>query len=61
MARMIRKTTSIVIFAGRAVGVKRLGKWLAAPMKKSIGIESRVFVREATPPRAPRAAASGIA
>ena len=30
-------------------------------MKKSIGIDSIVFVREAAPPRAPRAAASGIA
>ena len=36
-------------------------KWLAEPMKNSIGIDSRVLVREATPPRAPRAAASGIA
>ena len=49
-----------MIFAGRAVGVKK-AKWLAAPMKNSIGIESIVFVREVTPPRAPRAAASGIA
>ena len=60
MARTIRKTTSIAIFAGRAVGVKN-AQWLAAPMKKSIGIDSRMFVREVTPPRAPRAAASGIA
>ena len=30
-------------------------------MKKSIGTESSVFVREATPARAPRAAASGMA
>src|SRR5207245_3284215 len=60
MARMIKKTTSIQIFAGRAVGVKK-AQWLAAPMKKSIGIERRVFVREVTAPSAPRAAASGIA
>ena len=33
----------------------------AAPMKKSIGMDSIVFVREATPARAPRAAASGMA
>ena len=25
----------------------KIGKWLAAPMKKSIGIESQAFVREA--------------
>ena len=30
-------------------------------MKKSMGIDSSVLVREATPARAPRAAASGIA
>src|SRR5207249_2798713 len=34
---------------------------IPAPMKKSIGTESSVFVREATPERAPRAAASGMA
>jgi len=51
---------SMVIFAGRAVGVKK-AQWLAAPMKKSMGIDNRVFVRDAAPPRATRAAASGIA
>src|SRR5262249_3267198 len=55
-ARMIRNTIIIVIFAGRAPGVKRVWKWLAVPMKNSIGIDSIVLVREATPPRAPRAA-----
>src|SRR5262249_42648089 len=60
MARMTRNTMSIVIFAGRAVGVKN-AQWLAAAMKNSIGIDSTVLGREATPPRAPRTAASGIA
>ena len=60
MARMMRKTIIIVHFAGRAVGVKK-AQWLAAPMKKSMGIDSRVFVRDVTPPRAPRAASSGMA
>ena len=27
--------------------VPKIGKWLAAPMKKSIGIESQAFVRDA--------------
>jgi hypothetical protein len=36
-------------------------EWLAAPMKKSIGIENIVLMREAVPARAPRAAASGSA
>jgi hypothetical protein len=27
--------------------VLKIGKWLAAPMKKSIGIESQAFVRDA--------------
>src|SRR5262245_20363900 len=27
--------------------VEKIGKWLAAPMKKSMGIESQAFVREA--------------
>jgi len=34
-----------------------MARWEAAPMKKSIGIESSVFVREAKPLRWPRAAA----
>jgi hypothetical protein len=34
---------------------------VAEPMKKSIGIEKSVLVRDARPARAPRAAASGIA
>jgi hypothetical protein len=38
-----------------------MGRCEAAPMKKSIGIDSIVLVREARPARAPRAAASGIA
>ena len=29
------------------VSVEKIGKWLAAPMKKSMGIESQEFVREA--------------
>src|SRR5258706_2575992 len=36
-------------------------KWLAAPMKKSIGIDITTLVREARPPRAPAAAAAGLA
>src|SRR3990167_3310711 len=60
IASTIAKTIIIVTFAGRAVGAKN-GMWLAAPMKNSIGIESRVFVRDAKPARCPLAAASGIA
>ena len=37
------------------------GKWLAAPIKKSIGIEKSVFVLEASPARAPAGPAAGSA
>src|SRR3982074_3944565 len=37
------------------------GRWEAAPMKKSIGMEKTTLVREARPPRAPAAAAAGLA
>src|SRR5262249_19284628 len=50
-ARMIRNTIIIVIFEGRAPGVKRVWKWLAVPMKNSNGIDSIVLVREASPPQ----------
>src|SRR3990167_6043228 len=36
-------------------------RWLAAPMKKSIGIEKSVFVRDASPARAPAGVAAGLA
>src|SRR3990172_8735708 len=39
----------------------RSGRWLAAPMKKSIGMEKRTLVREATPARPPAPAAAGLA
>src|SRR3990170_4009300 len=38
-----------------------MGRWLAAPIKKSMGIEKTVFVREASPARAPAGAAAGLA
>src|SRR5215467_1496418 len=38
-----------------------MGRWLAAPIMKSMGMESRVFVREASPPRAPAGGAAGLA
>ncbi|OGL01364.1 MAG: hypothetical protein A3D33_07250 [Candidatus Rokubacteria bacterium RIFCSPHIGHO2_02_FULL_73_26] len=50
IASTIASTAIIVIFAGRAVGVKTC-KCVAAPMKNSMGIESSVFVREAKPAR----------
>src|SRR2546428_2163006 len=37
------------------------GRWLAEPMKKSMGMEKATLVREASPPRAPAAAAAGLA
>src|SRR5438034_10309841 len=37
------------------------GRWEAAPMKKSMGMEKTTLVREARPPRAPAAAAAGLA
>src|SRR5882724_12013204 len=37
------------------------GKWLAAPMKNSMGIEKSTLVRDARPPRAPAGAAAGLA
>src|SRR2546422_11753523 len=37
------------------------GRWLAEPMKKSMGMEKATLVREASPPRAPAAAAAGFA
>ena len=37
------------------------GKFAAATMKKSIGIEKSVLVRDATPARAPRGPAAGSA
>src|SRR5262245_34741080 len=36
-------------------------RWLAEPMKNSIGTESATFVREARPARAPAGAAAGFA
>src|SRR5689334_20126291 len=36
-------------------------RWLADPMKNSIGTDSTTLVREARPPRAPAAAAAGLA
>src|SRR5205807_7637572 len=38
-----------------------MGKWLAEPMKRSMGMEKTTLVREASPPRAPAAAAAGLA
>src|SRR5438093_508827 len=37
------------------------GRWLAAPMKKSMGMERTTLVREARPARAPAGAAAGLA
>src|SRR5512144_1589054 len=36
-------------------------RWLADPMKNSIGMDMTTLVREARPPRAPAAAAAGFA
>src|SRR5712692_3422616 len=36
-------------------------KWLAEPMKNSMGMERSTLVREASPPRAPAGAAAGLA
>src|SRR5207244_12773856 len=38
-----------------------MGKWLAEPMKRSVGREKTTLVREASPPRAAAAAAAGLA
>src|SRR3989449_10409831 len=38
-----------------------MGKWLAEPMKRSMGMEKTTLVREASPPRAPAAAAARLA
>src|SRR5574341_54817 len=37
------------------------GRWLAEPIKKSIGMEKTTLVREASPARAPAGAAAGLA
>src|SRR5712691_7934909 len=37
------------------------GRCVAEPMKKSMGMENTTLVREASPPRAPAAAAAGLA
>src|SRR2546421_13114584 len=44
-----------------AVAGFAIGRCEAGPMKNSIGVDSMVFVREATPARAPRGAAAGVA
>src|SRR5215472_4586916 len=56
-ARITRATIQkSVPLRGRAGGL-----WLAAPMKRSSGIDSTTLVREARPPRAPAGAAAGFA
>src|SRR5437870_2477153 len=52
--------TTPVQYAPRCV-TARGGMWLAAPMKKSIGIEKTTLVREARNARRPAAAAAGFA
>src|SRR6266508_2162077 len=37
------------------------GRWLAEPIKNSMGMERTTLVREAKPPRAPAGAAAGLA
>ena len=41
------RTSTVGYGAAIFSSVEKIGKWLAAPMKKSIGIESQAFVRDA--------------
>src|SRR4030095_4433307 len=58
MSAMMRRAT--IQKAAPELGKGR-GRWLAAPIMKSMGIEKTVWVREASPARAPAAAAAGLA
>src|SRR4029453_1006606 len=65
MARQFHSTSTMMMRAtsqkaAPEPGMGR-GKWLAAPIMKSMGMEKTVLVREARPARAPAAAAAGLA
>src|SRR3990172_850380 len=64
MARQFHSTSAVMISAISQNAAPEpgigMGRWLAEPIMKSIGIESTVFVREASPARAPAGAAAGL-